>query len=109
MPPFTTGSVPVALATGMLVQLLRLPEAGVPNTGVVSVGDVRLALVSVGDCDSTTLPVPVDVLTPVPPFATGRIPVTEEAGSAVQLDRFPDKGVPSVGEVKVGEERAGEF
>ena len=32
--------------------------------------------VSVGDADRTTLPVPVLVVTPVPPFATGKVPVT---------------------------------
>lgn len=30
--------------------------------------------VKVGDADSTLLPVPVDEVTPVPPFATARVP-----------------------------------
>ena len=50
------------------MQLDKLPEVGVPNTGVVSDGLV----------DSTTLPVPVLVVTPVPPLATGSVPVTPE-------------------------------
>jgi len=47
-------------------QLDKLPEVGVPSSGVVNVGLV----------DNTTLPVPVEVVTPVPPLATGSVPVT---------------------------------
>ena len=43
--------------------------------------------VSVGDADRTTLPVPVLVVTPVPPLATARIP--------------PKTMPPSVGELGV--------
>ena len=66
VPPLAIASNPVAFATGMLVQLLRLPEVGVPSSGVTSVGEVL----------STVEPVPVEVPTPVPPLATGRMPVT---------------------------------
>jgi hypothetical protein len=31
--------------------------------------------VRVGDADNTVFPEPVDVVTPVPPFATARVPV----------------------------------
>ena len=43
------------------VQLLKLPDDGVPKTGVTKVGEV----------DKTTEPVPVEDVTPVPPLATG--------------------------------------
>ena len=45
------------------VQLVRLPEAGVPKAGATSVGLL----------DSTTEPVPVELVTPVPPEATDRV------------------------------------
>ena len=47
------------------VQLESVPDVGVPRIGVVSVGLV----------ESTLLPEPVDVVTPVPPLATARVPV----------------------------------
>jgi hypothetical protein len=54
------------------VRLAAVPEAlvatraeGVPRAGVTSVGEV----------DRTTAPVPVEVVTPVPPLATARVPV----------------------------------
>jgi hypothetical protein len=42
--------------------LVATPEVGVPRSGVTSVGEVL----------KTTLPVPVLVVTPVPPLRTGR-------------------------------------
>ena len=45
------------------VQLLKVPEVGVPSTGVVKDGDV----------DKTTEPEPVDEVTPVPPLATANV------------------------------------
>jgi hypothetical protein len=56
------------VAIGRLVQFERLPEDGVPKTGVTSVGLV----------DKTTEPEPVEVVTPVPPLATGTTPDTTE-------------------------------
>jgi hypothetical protein len=50
----------------MFVQLERFPDDGVPSTGVTRVGLV----------ERTTFPEPVDVVTPVPPLATGRVPLT---------------------------------
>src|SRR5947199_7165139 len=44
----------------------RLVPVATPSTGVISVGDVL----------STTATVPVEAVTPVPPFATGNVPVT---------------------------------
>ena len=45
------------------VPVLKLPDVGVPSKGVTSVGDV----------DKTTEPVPVEVVTPVPPLATASV------------------------------------
>jgi hypothetical protein len=67
-------------------------DVGVPKIGVTSVGEV----------DNTTEPVPVDVVTPVPPFATGKTPVTPDAGMPVQLLKLPEAGVPRDGVVSVG-------
>jgi hypothetical protein len=50
---------------GNPVAFVKVPEAGVPNAGVTSVGEF----------DNTTEPVPVELVTPVPPLATGRVPV----------------------------------
>jgi hypothetical protein len=58
------------------VQLAKLPELGVPNAGVTKVGEVL----------RTTLPEPVDVVTPVPPFATGKVPVTWEVRFIVPVN-----------------------
>jgi hypothetical protein len=65
VPPLATVRVPVVPAIiGSPVALVRVTAEGVPRLGVVSVGEV----------DSTTEPVPVDVLTPVPPLTTARVP-----------------------------------
>jgi hypothetical protein len=53
---------------GNPVAFVKVPEAGVPNAGVTSVGEF----------DNTTMPVPVEVVTPVPPFVTGKVPVMSE-------------------------------
>jgi hypothetical protein len=50
---------------GNPVAFVKVPEAGVPNAGVTSVGEF----------DNTTLPVPVELVTPVPPLATAKVPV----------------------------------
>jgi hypothetical protein len=67
------------------VQFVSVPEDGVPNAGVTSVGLV----------ESTVLPEPVEEVTPVPPLATGKVPVTPvESGNPVRLVAVPDEGVP---------------
>jgi hypothetical protein len=72
---------------------VRTSAEGVPSAGVISVGDV----------DNTVFPVPVDVVTPVPPLATGSVPVTPVVrGKPVMLVATPDAGVPSVGVVSTG-------
>ena len=76
------------------VQLLKVPDDGVPKTGVTKVGDV----------DNTVLPEPVEVVTPVPPLATGKVPVTPVvSGKPVKLVATPDVGVPSKGVTSVGD------
>lgn len=68
---------------GKPVRLVATPEAGVPNAGVTKVGLV----------DRTTLPEPVEDVTPVPPLATAKVPVM----SAVErLTASHDAFVPSV-------------
>ena len=63
VPPFATGRTPVTPdVSGSPVRLVATPEVGVPRSGVTSVGEVL----------KTTLPVPVLVVTPVPPLRTGR-------------------------------------
>lgn len=65
VPPFAIGKVSVTpVVRGNPVALVRVAEDGVPRAGVTRVGDV----------DNTTEPVPVLVVTPVPPDATGNVP-----------------------------------
>jgi len=90
VPPRLAANVPVVFDIGRSEQLVRVPEAGVPSAGVTSVG-----LEIVGAVDRTTLPVPVEVVTPVPPCATERVLVVELSGMFVQLLRLPEAGVPS--------------
>ena len=66
------GNVPVTpVVRGNPVRLVATPEVGVPRSGFTRVGDV----------DRTTLPVPVEVVVPVPPLRTGKIPVTFDVRS----------------------------
>jgi hypothetical protein len=51
---------------GRPVALVRVADEGVPRAGVTSVGEV----------ERTLLPLPVDVVTPVPPLATASVPAT---------------------------------
>jgi hypothetical protein len=64
---------------GRPVAFVNVTLAGVPSVGVTSVGEV----------DRTVLPVPVEVVTPVPPFATGKA--------------VPDNAIASVPAVVIGE------
>lgn len=61
------------------VQLAKLPEVGVPKIGVTKVGVL----------ERTTLPVPVEAVTPVPPLATGSVPVTCDV--KLTLESVPPK------------------
>lgn len=65
VPPLPTGNVPVTPELrGSPVAFVSVAADGVPRFGVVSVGLV----------ESTTEPLPVEVVTPVPPFATASVP-----------------------------------
>lgn len=65
VPPLATGSVPVTpVVKGKPVHEVKVPEEGVPRTGVTNVGEVL----------NTLLPEPVEVVTPVPPAKTGKVP-----------------------------------
>jgi len=89
-----TGSVPVTpVVSGSAVAFVNTTEEGVPNAGVTNVGLVF----------KTTLPVPVLVVTPVPPLATGRVPVTPVvSGSPVAFVNTAEEGVPNAGVTNVG-------
>jgi hypothetical protein len=80
------------------VQLAKLPLVGVPKIGVTKVG-----VTSVGEVESTTFPLPVDVVTPVPPFDTGIVDAIPAGGRPVQLVNVPLTGVPKAGATRVGE------
>lgn len=94
VPPFATGKRPVTpVVNGRPVKLVATPDVGVPKIGVTSVGEV----------DNTLLPEPVDVVTPVPPLATGSVPVTPVVkGKPVRLVATPEVGVPKMGVTNVG-------
>ena len=94
VPPLPMGNVPVTpVVSGSPVTLVITPEVGVPSNGVTSVGLVL----------STLLPEPVEVVTPVPPLATGKVPVTPVVkGRPVTLVITPEAGVPSAGVTSVG-------
>jgi len=89
--PVPRPATPVEI--GKPVALVSVAEVGVPNTGVTNVGEV----------ERTVLPEPVEEVTPVPPLATGNVPVTPVvSGNPVALVRTPDAGVPNAGVVSVG-------
>jgi len=113
-------TVPVSLVltkvalVGIVVPLMLVAVA-TPRTGVTKVGLVastkepvpvssvtaaaRFALDGVPRNVAT--PVPSEVI-PVPPLATGRVPVTPVVkGNPVALVSTPDTGVPRAGAVKV--------
>jgi hypothetical protein len=78
---------------GRPVAFVSVPDAGVPRAGATSV-----AL-----SDNTLLPEPVEVVTPVPPLATERVPVVPATiGRPVALVKVAEEGVPSAGVVSVG-------
>ena len=89
---------------GRPVQLVKVPEVGVPNNGVVRVGDVA----------NTKSPVPVSSVTADAKLAEDGVakkvatPVAkpdtpDEIGKPVQLVRVPEVGVPNNGVVRVGD------
>jgi hypothetical protein len=111
--PPVVASVPevgnVSVVTPVVVNVALLaPENATVAAGMVSVPVVaviakpltlvtvatpRLGVVSVGDEDSTTLPVPVEVVTPVPPEATASVPASVIAPVVAAVGVSPDKVV----------------
>ena len=69
-------TTPVKSALVVTVEAVKLVAVPVILVPTKVVGVPRLGDVNVGDVESTTAPVPVLVLTPVPPFATGSMPET---------------------------------
>ena len=61
----TNGAVPMATVEVNEPVRLKLVPVAAPIAGVTKVGEV----------DNTTFPVPVAAVTPVPPFATGKVPL----------------------------------
>jgi hypothetical protein len=89
---------------GRPVQLVRVPEDGVPNAGVTRVGEVA----------NTNAPVPVSSVTAAIKLADDGVPkkvatpvakpdTPVEIGSPVQLVRVPEDGVPNAGVTRVGD------
>jgi len=102
------------VSVGLPVQLLKSPLAGVPKTGVTSVGLVAntkepvpvsfvtaaAKLAEDGVPKKVAMPAPKLVI-PVPPLATGRVPIMPVVkGKPVQLVNKPDWGVPNKGVIK---------
>jgi hypothetical protein len=83
------------------------PYVNDPKSSIIADGVPRSGVVKVGEVDSTTPPLPVELaVTPVPPRATDKVPVVPAIiGKPVILVAVPDAGVPSAGVVKVGEVR----
>jgi len=92
---FEFDALKVRLGVVLVIELTDSVDAdATPSVGVTSVGDV----------DSTTLPEPVDVMTPVPPFVTGRVPVTPVvSGRPEALVSVIDDGIPKAGATSVGD------
>ena len=72
-PPYLKNKAPAASTTDQFV-----PRAIVP----VKVGPEIVGLEIDGLAFKTTEPVPVEAVTPVPPLATGRVPVTSVVSTA---------------------------
>jgi hypothetical protein len=104
VPPLSTGRTPVTLLRGRPVQFVSVPDVGVPNAGETRVGEERIGEERVGEVASTFAPEPVEVVAPVPPFVTVRIPVTPVVrGKPIQFVSVPDIGVPNIGVTRVGD------
>ena len=85
--------------TGKPVAFVNVAAEGVPRFGVLRVGVVK-----VGELESTTAPLPVEVVLPVPPLATASVPVTPvDNGKPVAFVNVAAEGVPRAGVVKVGD------
>jgi hypothetical protein len=110
------GAVIVSIAAVPLINTIDVVGAIVAAEAIVGAAAVvaikpecvilaeTIVPVKVGDADNTTFPVPVEAVTPVPPLATGSVPVTPVVkGRPVQVVNVPEVGVPNIGVVKVGD------
>ena len=73
---------PVDIVLLVSVSVVALPtkvsvEVGRVSVPVLTIDDI-VGVVIVGEVDKTFEPDPVEVVTPVPPFVTGSIPITDE-------------------------------
>ena len=90
---------PILKPAAVPVMFVPTKAEGVPKAGETKVGLL----------DSTLLPVPVEVVTPVPPLATGNVPVVPPSmGRPVTLVITPLVGVPSAGVTSVGDVNVGD-
>lgn len=102
-------AVPATKEDAVPEQFVRTPEAGVPRAGDTNVGLSA----------KTKAPEPVSPVTAAAKFAEEGVarnvatpeprPVTEPKGSPVQFVKVPDAGVPSTGDVIVGDANVGEI
>ena len=72
----TEVTMPVRLALVVTVPAVKLAAVPVMFVPTRADGVPKAGVTSVGLFDSTLLPVPVEAVTPVPPLATGSVPVT---------------------------------
>ncbi len=101
VPPLAVDNVPVMpVASGSPVAFVNVSAVGVPKFGVVNAGLVA----------STTAPLPVLVVVPVPPLAIGNVPVTPVvSGKPIAFVSVNADGVPRFGVVSTGEDNVGEL
>src|SRR4051812_16648251 len=89
---------------GCPVQLVSVPELGVPRTGVTRVGEVSTTnLVPVPVCEAIEVALPTEVMTPVKFPLVVTLPAVRPDAVPVTLVMTPEDGVPNAGVTKVGE------
>lgn len=106
VPPLANGKIPVTpVVKGKPVALVKVPEAGVPNTGAVKVGDVKVLFVKVS-VPAKVAKVPeaagkvIDVLVPATAGAEiVAVPEVDPAKATDVADATPIVGVTKVGEL----------
>ena len=75
----------------------------VPDVMMLDAIEDMIAPLIVGPVPNTLAPEPVEVVTPVPPFATGSVPVTPVVnGRPVALVSVPELGVPNAPPLTTG-------
>ena len=83
---------------GIPVKSMLVPDVDACAVADVSTLDAIVVITApemLGEVPNTTAPLPVLVVTPVPPLATGNVPVTPVViGRPVQLVSVPLEGVP---------------